>query len=109
MLNERLQRMRNKLWDSRPCITAERLVLATEAYKKFAGDAIPVFRAEVVNYIMEHMTTLIMEDELIVGTPTNIRNSSPAPGTSAILTIFLSEPRILMTWRRRTGSRFWKL
>ncbi len=71
MLNERLQRMRNKLWDSRPCITAERLVLATEAYKKFAGDAIPVFRAEVVNYIMEHMTTLIMEDELIVGTPTN--------------------------------------
>ena len=52
MLNERLQRMRNKLWDSRPCITAERLVLATEAYKKFAGDAIPVFRAEVVNYII---------------------------------------------------------
>ena len=71
MLNERLQRMRNKLWDSRPCITAERVLLATEAYKKFAGDAIPVFRAEVVNYIMEHMTTLIMEDELIVGTPTN--------------------------------------
>ena len=41
MLNERLQRMRNKLWDSRPCITAERLELETEAYKQFAGDAIP--------------------------------------------------------------------
>ena len=37
MLNERVQRMRNKLWDSRPCITAERLELQTEAYKKFAG------------------------------------------------------------------------
>ena len=71
MLNERLTRMRNKLFDSRPCITAERLVLATEAYQKFAGDAIPVFRAKVVRYIMEHMTTLIMDDELIVGTPTN--------------------------------------
>lgn len=71
MLNERLARMRSKLMNSRPCITAERLVLATEAYQKFAGDAIPVFRAEVVNYIMEHMTTLIMDDELIVGTPTN--------------------------------------
>ncbi len=71
MLNERLTRMRNKLWNTRPCITAERLVLATEAYQKFAGDAIPVFRARVVNYIMEHMTTLIMEDELIVGTATN--------------------------------------
>ena len=71
MLNERLTRMRNRLWNSRPCITAERLVLQTEAYKKFAGDAIPVFRAEVVRYIMERMTTLINEDELIVGTPTN--------------------------------------
>ncbi len=70
-LNERLKRMRGKLMDSRPCITAERLVLATEAYKKFAGDAIPIFRAKVVKYIMEHMTTLLMEDELIVGTPTN--------------------------------------
>ncbi len=70
-MNERLQRMRNKLFDSRPCITAERLVLATEAYQKFAGDAVPIFRAKVVRYIMERMTTLLMEDELIVGTPTN--------------------------------------
>ena len=65
-MNERLQRMRNKLFDSRPCITAERLVLATEAYQKFAGDAVPIFRAKVVRYIMERMTTLLMEDELIV-------------------------------------------
>lgn len=71
MLNERLIRMRDRLWNSRPCITSERLVLETEAYKKFAGDAIPIFRAEVVRYIMEHMTTLINRDELIVGTPTN--------------------------------------
>ena len=71
MLNERLTRMRNKLWDTRPCITAERLVLATEAYKKFAGEATPIFRAKVTNYVMERMTTLIMDDELIVGTATN--------------------------------------
>lgn len=71
MLSERVQKMRNKLWDTRPCITAERLVLATEAYQKFAGDAIPLFRAKVVKHIMEHMTTLILEDELIVGTATN--------------------------------------
>ena len=71
MLNERLTRMRNKLFDSRPSITAERLVLATEAYQKFAGEAVPIFRAKVVRYIAEHMTTLIMDDELIVGTATN--------------------------------------
>jgi len=71
MLNERLQRMREKLWDSRPRITAERLVLATEAYQKFAGEAVPVFRAKVVKHIMENMSTMIFEDELIVGTATN--------------------------------------
>ena len=71
MLTPRISRMREKYFDSIPCITAERLVLATEAYQKFAGDAVPIFRAKVVNYIMENMTTLIMDDELIVGTETN--------------------------------------
>lgn len=71
MLNERLTRMREKYFDTVPIITAERLVLVTEAHKKFAGDAIPIFRAKIVKYVMENMTTLIMDDELIVGTPTN--------------------------------------
>ncbi len=72
MLNDRLQRMRNKYFETTPSITAERLVLATEAHKKFAGDAIPVFRAKIAAYVMENMTTLVMEDELVVGTPTNV-------------------------------------
>ncbi|MDE8735082.1 pyruvate formate lyase family protein [Eubacteriales bacterium DFI.9.88] len=71
MLTPRLQRMKKKYFDTIPAITAERLVLATEAHKKFAGDAVPIFRAKIVKYVMEHMTTLVMEDELIVGTPTN--------------------------------------
>lgn len=71
MATPRIQRMREKLFNTIPTITAERLVLATEAYQKFAGDSVPVFRAKVVNYIMENMTTLILEDELIVGTATN--------------------------------------
>ena len=71
MLTPRVQRLRDKYFDTIPQITAERLVLATEAYQKFAGEAVPVFRAKVVNHIMENMTTLIMDDELIVGTPTN--------------------------------------
>ena len=71
MLNPRIQKMRDRLWDTRPCITAERLVLATEAYEKFAGEVPPIFRAKVANYVMENMTTLIMENELIVGTATD--------------------------------------
>ena len=76
MLTSRVKRMREKLFHTIPTITAERLVLATEAYQKFAGDAVPVFRAKVVNYIMENMTTLILEDELIVGTATNAYRGS---------------------------------
>ena len=71
MLTPRVQRMKDKYFETIPQITAERLVLQTEAYKQFAGDAVPIFRAKVVNYILEHMTTLIMDDELIVGTATN--------------------------------------
>lgn len=71
MLTPRVKRMKEKYFDTIPQITAERLVLATQAYQKFAGDAVPIFRAKVVNYIMENMTTLIMDDELIVGTATN--------------------------------------
>ena len=92
MLNERLQRMRNKLFDSRPCITAERLVLQTEAYQKFAGEATPIFRAKVVKYIMENMTTLLMDDELIVGTPTNkYRGASLFPEFQSSTEFYLPE------------------
>ncbi len=71
MLTPRVKRMREKYFDTIPQITAERLVLQTEAYQKFAGDAVPIFRAKVIKYIMENMTTLIMDDELVVGTATN--------------------------------------
>lgn len=71
MLTPRVQRMRDRHFNTIPTITSERLVLATQAYKKFAGEAVPIFRAKVVRHIMEHMTTLIFDDELIVGTPTN--------------------------------------
>ena len=71
MLSPRISRMKERHLNTIPCITAERLVLQTEAYKKFAGDAVPIFRAKVVRYIMDRMTTLILDDELIVGTATN--------------------------------------
>lgn len=91
-MNQRIQRMRDRLMASRPCITAERLVLQTEAYQKYAGDAIPVFRAKVVKYIMEHMTTLILEDELIVGTPTNrYRGANLHPEFQSSTKFYLAE------------------
>jgi len=71
MLNDRITRMKQRYLGTRPNITAERMRLATEAYQKFAGEAIPIFRAKVLAYVLEHMTIVIHNDELIVGTPTN--------------------------------------
>ena len=71
MRTPRIDRMRERHFSTTPCITAEHLVLQTQAYKQFAGDAVPVFRAKVVNHILEYMSCMIFDDELIVGTPTN--------------------------------------
>ena len=70
MRTPRIDRMRERHFNTTPCITAEHLVLQTQAYKQFAGDAVPVFRAKVVNHILERMSCMIFDDELIVGTPT---------------------------------------
>ena len=66
MLTPRVQRMKDKYFDTIPQITAERLVLQTEAYKKFAGEAVPVFRAKVVNYILKVCLGLVLGLHLFV-------------------------------------------
>ena len=55
MLTDRLQRMKKRYFDTRPNITSERIGLATEAYQKFAGESIPVFRAKILAYVLDHM------------------------------------------------------
>lgn len=67
MMTERVQRLKDRFLEAKPTITAERILLATEGYKKYAGDAIPIFRAEVFAYVMERIQVHIREDELIVG------------------------------------------
>ena len=60
MRTPRIDRMRERHFNTTPCITAEHLVLQTQAYKQFAGDAVPVFRAKVVN--LPCSTNLTRED-----------------------------------------------
>ena len=67
MLSERIERLKKRYFGTRQSITAERLVLATEAYQKYAGESIPIFRARVFEYVLDRMTVMIWDDELIVG------------------------------------------
>jgi formate C-acetyltransferase len=71
MATDRILSIKQRFLDTVPSITAERLLLATKAHKKFAGEAIPVFRAKVAAYVLDNMTQLIGDGELIVGMPTD--------------------------------------
>lgn len=91
-MNQRVERLKERMLRTRPSITAQRLGLQTEAYQKFAGESVPVFRAKVVRYIMEHMSTLILDDELIVGTATDrYRGTSLFPEFQSSTRFYLPE------------------
>lgn len=67
MMTERIAMMKKRLLGTKPSISAERMLLATEAHQKFAGDAVPIFRAKIFAYVLEHMSVVIGDGELIVG------------------------------------------
>ena len=66
-MTDRIQMMKKRLLSTKPSISSERMKLATEAYQKFAGEATPIFRAKVFAYVLEHMSVVIGDGELIVG------------------------------------------
>lgn len=77
MATERVRKIKEHYDGLRPCISAERLVLIREAYQKYAGSAIPIFRAQVFAYILEHKHIFISDGELIVGNQANKERCAP--------------------------------
>lgn len=70
MMTGRVKRLKERFLATRPNITPERLLLATEAYKKYSGDSVPLFRAKVLAYVLDNLSVTIFDEELIVGAPT---------------------------------------
>lgn len=66
-MSDRTQMLKKKMLDAKPCVSAERLVLATEAYQKYAGLPAPIFRAKVLEYVLLNKKVEIREGELLVG------------------------------------------
>ena len=46
MMTERVAMMKKRLLGTKPSISAERMLLATEAYQKYAGEAVPILHAD---------------------------------------------------------------
>lgn len=77
MATARVKKIKEHYDGLRPCISSERLVLVREAYQKYAGAAIPVFRAQVFAYILEHKHIFISDGELIVGNQADKERCAP--------------------------------
>ena len=76
-MTERVRKLREQSLKAVPSISAERAVLMTEFYRQEKGlKSTPMLRALSFQYLMEHKTVCINEDELIVG------EKGPAPKAS---------------------------
>lgn len=68
IMNERVSALKEQLTKNIPYISSERLILATDAAKKYAGTTIPIFRARILEYVLLNKKIIINPGEMIVGT-----------------------------------------
>ena len=67
-MTERTDRLRRASLAAVPCISHERALLLTDFYREHDGKySIPVMRARSFQYLCEHKTIYLGDDELIVG------------------------------------------
>lgn len=76
-MNERVERLRSRSINSEPEVFAERAVLVTEAYRETDSFSPAMRRALILKYLLENITIVINEDELIVGEKTIKYRGSP--------------------------------
>ena len=69
-MTERVQKLKKDLLGVRPAVSAERIMLATEAAKKYAGEPIYLYRARILEHVLDNKAVIIRDGELIVGTLT---------------------------------------
>ena len=67
-MNNRIQRLREQSFSTKPGLSVERALLETEFYQQHQGKySTPVLRASFFKYLCERKTIYIGDDELIVG------------------------------------------
>ncbi len=66
-MNERVARLRQRSLEAKPHLSLERAQLVTEFDRRARGLSVPVYRARLLQYLLEHKKLYIGPDELIVG------------------------------------------
>lgn len=73
-MKERIDILRKAMFDTKPRVCAERIVLAREAYERYSGEVPCIFRAHVFAHVLDHMTLKIFPQELIIGSQADKRH-----------------------------------
>ncbi len=76
-MNDRTSRLREKLMDTQPYICPERAVIFTGVMKETEGEPIAIRRAKGFAKVLEEMSLVIGEDELIIGNQASKPKASP--------------------------------
>lgn len=67
-MNTRVEHLKKLLLQEPPYVSSERLILATEAAERYSGEAIPIYRAHILEYVLAHKEIIIYPGEMLVGT-----------------------------------------
>jgi pyruvate-formate lyase len=73
----RVQRLRERVLNTEPSICAERGLLVTEAYERYAADPPVLRRARAFAYTLDNMTITIDDGELLVGNQASVPRGAP--------------------------------
>jgi len=74
---ERVRELRRLLLDATPSLCAERGVLITEAYDRYAADPPVLRRAKAFSDVLEGMTIYLAEGEIIAGNQASAPRAAP--------------------------------
>ena len=76
-LTERMARYRTSVLDAKPYIDADRALLATEAYEKYACEPKVIVRARMLENILAHMKIYIEPETLLAGNQASKNRNAP--------------------------------
>ena len=73
----RVQRLRERVLSTEPSLCAERGLLVTEAYERYAADPLALRRARAFAHTLDRMSIYIEDGELIVGNQASAPRAAP--------------------------------
>jgi pyruvate formate-lyase/glycerol dehydratase family glycyl radical enzyme len=76
-LTPRMAHFREELLDAKPYVCAERAILVTESYRRWADQPITLKRARMLENILHNMTIYIEPDTLLAGNQASSNRAAP--------------------------------